>query len=135
MKQTGTRVTRRGQTYEFSELVRTALTPSEQHTPDCLTMLGIIIGITAVILILIISQGATAYVNGQFHHSVLICCFRSSDVIKLTVDDAKAIANPGQISNVAEVGERLPERNPCRQWTNTSVNVIGFLHQFRIYRA
>lgn len=112
----------------FSELVRTALTALRSSIlRTALTMLGIIIGITAVILILIISQGATAYVNGQFSSlGANLLFFASSDVIKLTVDDAKAIANPGQISNVAEVGERFTGNETLvANGQNTSVNVIG----------
>lgn len=75
-----------------------------------LTMLGIIIGITAVILILIISQGATNYINQQFSSlGANLLLFASSDAIKLTVDDAKALADPSQISNVEAVGERFVE--------------------------
>jgi putative ABC transport system permease protein len=69
-------------------------------------MLGIIIGIMAVILILIISQGATSYINGQFSSlGANLLIFASSDIIKLTQADAKVLADPGQISNVSAVGE------------------------------
>jgi putative ABC transport system permease protein len=112
----------------FSELFRTALTALRGSIlRTALTMLGIIIGITAVILILIISQGTTDYVNGQLSSlGANLVFFASSDVIKLTVDDAKALADSGQISNVASVGERfIGNETVVANGQNTSVNVIG----------
>lgn len=112
----------------FSELFKTALTALKSSIlRTSLTMLGIIIGITAVILILIISQGATDYINAQFSSlGADLLFFASSDAIKLTVDDAKALANPGQISNVAMVGERfVGSKTVVANGQNTSVNVFG----------
>jgi putative ABC transport system permease protein len=95
----------------LSELFKTAITSLRGSIMrTLLTMLGIIIGITAVILILIISQGATNYINQQFSSlGANLLLFASSDAIKLTVDDAKALADPSQISNVEAVGERFVE--------------------------
>jgi putative ABC transport system permease protein len=91
----------------YPELFRTAITALRSSLlRTILTMLGIIIGITAVILILIISQGTTDYINQQFSSlGANLLLFASSDVIKLTTNDAKVLASPGQISNVNEVGE------------------------------
>jgi putative ABC transport system permease protein len=91
----------------LTEIFRTAITALRSSLlRTALTMLGIIIGITAVILILIISQGATDYINGQFSSlGANLLIFASSDIIKLTPADAKVLADPGQISNVSAVGE------------------------------
>lgn len=112
----------------FAELIKTSLTALKNSIlRTSLTMLGIIIGITAVILILIISQGATDYINEQFSSlGADLLFFASSDAIKLTVDDAKVLADPGQISNVANVGERFVGfKTVVANGQNTSVNVIG----------
>lgn len=93
----------------LTEIFRTAITALRSSLlRTALTMLGIIIGIMAVILILIISQGATDYINGQFSSlgsNLLI--FASTGIINLTPGDVKALADPGELSNVAEVGERF----------------------------
>src|SRR5690242_11150375 len=96
-------------TMNFYELLRTAIAALRSSLlRTLLTMLGIIIGITAVILILIISQGATAFINAQFSSlGANLLIFVSSDIIKLTNADAKTLADPGQISNVSEVGQRF----------------------------
>lgn len=112
----------------FLELIKTALTALRSSIlRTSLTMLGIIIGITAVILILIISQGATNYINGQFSTlGANLLFFASSDAIKLTIDDAKVLSNPGQISNVAAVGERyIGNETAVANGQNTSANVLG----------
>jgi putative ABC transport system permease protein len=90
-------------------------------------MLGIIIGITAVILILIISQGATDFINGQFSSlGANLLIFASADTLKLTINDAKALGDPGQISNVSEVGEVFSgNKTVVANGQNTSVSVIG----------
>lgn len=112
----------------FFELFRTAITALRSSIlRTALTMLGIIIGITAVILILIISQGATDFINGQFSSlgsDLLI--FVSSDIIKLTHADEKALGDPGQISNVTEVGERFAgNQTVSANGQNKSVFVFG----------
>lgn len=93
----------------LKEIFRTAITALRSSSLRTgLTMLGIIIGIMAVILILIISQGATDYINLQFSslgNNLLI--FASTGIINLTTGDVKALGDPGQISNVAEVGSRF----------------------------
>ncbi|HUD19113.1 MAG TPA: ABC transporter permease [Patescibacteria group bacterium] len=93
----------------LKEIFRTAITALRSSLLRTgLTMLGIIIGIMAVILILIISQGATAYINGQFSSlgsNLLI--FASTGIINITTGDVKALGDPGEISNVAEVGSRF----------------------------
>ena len=112
----------------FPELFKTALTALKSSIlRTALTMLGIIIGITAVILILIISQGATDYINGQFSSlGANLLFFASSNAIKLTVDDAKALADPSQISNVQAVGERsVGSETVVANGQNTFVYVIG----------
>lgn len=112
----------------LSELIKTALTALRSSIlRTSLTMLGIIIGITAVILILIISQGATDYINSQFSTlGANLLFFASSDTIKLTIDDAKVLSNPGQISNVSAVGERfIGFKTVVANGQSTSVNVLG----------
>ena len=112
----------------LSELFKTAITALRGSIMrTLLTMLGIIIGITAVILILIISQGATNYINQQFSSlGANLLLFASSNGIKLTVDDAKALADPSQISNVQEVGERFAESETVvANGQNTFVLVYG----------
>ncbi len=93
----------------LKEIFRTAVTALRSSLlRTALTMLGIIIGIMAVILILIISQGATDYINGQFSSlgsNLLI--FASTGIINLTPGDVKALADPGQLSNVEIVGSRF----------------------------
>ncbi len=111
--------------YELFKTAIAALRSSLLRT--ALTMLGIIIGITAVILILIISQGATAFINAQFSSlGANLLIFVSSDVIKLTNADAKVLADPGQISNVAEVGQRFAgNQTVVANGQNKSVFVLG----------
>ena len=112
----------------LSELFKTAITALRGSIMrTLLTMLGIIIGITAVILILIISQGATNYINQQFASlGANLLLFASSNGIKLTVDDAKALADPSQISNVQEVGERFAQSETVvANGQNTFVLVYG----------
>ena len=91
------------------EIFRTAITALRSSLlRTMLTMLGIIIGIMAVILILIISQGATNYINGQFSSlGANLLIFASTGIINMTPGDVKALADPGQLSNVAEVGQRF----------------------------
>ncbi len=93
----------------LKEIFKTAITALRSSLlRTALTMLGIIIGIMAVILILIISQGATNYINGQFSSlgsNLLI--FASTGIVNITTGDVKALADPGQLSNVAEVGSRF----------------------------
>lgn len=93
----------------LKEIFRTAITALRSSLLRTgLTMLGIIIGIMAVILILIISQGATDYINNQFSSlGANLLIFASSNTIKLTVNDMKALGDPGEISNVEEVGARF----------------------------
>ena len=112
----------------LSELFKTAITALRGSIMrTLLTMLGIIIGITAVILILIISQGATNYINQQFASlGANLLLFASSNGIKLTIDDAKALADPSQISNVQEVGERFTQSETVvANGQNTFVLVYG----------
>jgi len=112
----------------LAELFKTAITALRGSIMrTLLTMLGIIIGITAVILILIISQGATNYINEQFSSlGANLLLFASSDAIKLTADDAKALADPSQISNVQEVGERFVENETVvANGQNTFVFIYG----------
>ena len=94
---------------KLTEIFKTAITALRSSLLRTgLTMLGIIIGIMAVILILIISQGATDYINAQFSSlgsNLLI--FASTGIINITPGDVKALADPGQLSNVAEVGSRF----------------------------
>jgi putative ABC transport system permease protein len=112
----------------FPELVRTALTALRSSIlRTALTMLGIIIGITAVILILIISQGATDYINSQFSSlGADLLIFASSNTLKLTINDMKALGDPGQISNVAEVGARFAgSKTVTANGQNKSVLILG----------
>jgi ABC-type antimicrobial peptide transport system permease subunit len=110
----------------FTELLRTAITALKSSLlRTILTTLGIIIGITAVILILIISQGATDFINTQFESlGANLLIFASSDIIKLTVDDAKALGS--QISNVSDFGERFAgNQTVSANGQNKSVLVLG----------
>ncbi len=113
---------------QLTEIFRTAITALRSSLlRTALTMLGIIIGITAVILILIISQGATDYINGQFSSlgsNLLI--FASTGIINLTTGDVKALGDPGEISNVAEVGARFAgSETVSANGQNKSVYVLG----------
>ena len=112
----------------FTELFRTAITALRSSLlRTSLTMLGIVIGITAVILILIISQGATNYINSQFSSlGADVLFFASNDIIKLTLGDAKAISDSNQVTNIDTVGERfISNQTLVANGQNTSVNVIG----------
>ena len=112
----------------FTELFRTAVTALRSSLLRTgLTMLGIIIGIMAVILILIISQGTKDFVNGQFSSlGANLLIFASSDIIKLTTADAKSLGDPGQISNISEVGERFAgNETVSANGQNKSVFVLG----------
>ena len=112
----------------IKEILRTAITALRGSIlRTALTMLGIIIGITAVILILIISQGTTAYVNNQFSSlGANLLLFGSSDIIRLTTGDAKVLADPGQISNIAQIGESFSgAETVVANGQNTSVTVTG----------
>lgn len=112
----------------FAELLHTAINALRSSLlRTALTMLGIIIGITAVILILIISQGATDFINGQFSSlGANLLIFASSDIIKLTSADAKALGDPGQISNISEVGQRFAgNETVTANGQNKSVLVLG----------
>jgi putative ABC transport system permease protein len=112
----------------YTELFKSAITALKSNIlRTALTMLGIVIGITAVILILIISQGTTAFVNGRFSSlgpNLLI--LNSSDSIKLTLDDAKALKDPNQIQNVSEVSTSYSgSKTVIANGENTSVAVMG----------
>jgi len=112
----------------FAELFKTAITALRSSLlRTALTMLGIIIGIMAVILILIISQGATDYINGQF--SMLgsdLLIFASTGVINLTMSDVKALGDPGELSNISEVGARFAgSETVSANGQNKSVFVLG----------
>lgn len=112
----------------FLEILRTAIGALRSSLlRTALTMLGIIIGIMAVILILIISQGATDYINGQFSSlGADLLIFASSDAVKLTTADEKALGDPGQISNVAQVGARYAgAETVSANGQNKSVFVLG----------
>src|SRR6185437_13544659 len=71
-----------------------------------LTMLGIIIGIFAVTLVLIISQGATSAITSKISSlGTNLLYIISTPAIPLTLDDAKAIAQ--QIPEVDAVAEEV----------------------------
>ncbi len=112
----------------ITEIFRTAITSLRSSLlRTALTMLGIIIGIMAVILILIISQGATDFINGQFSSlGANLLIFASTGVINLTTGDVKALGDPGQISNVSEVGARFAgNETVSANGQNKSVFVLG----------
>src|SRR3972149_11995637 len=98
---------------EYKELIKSAITALKSNIlRTSLTMLGIIIGITSVILIVSIGQGAVAFVTNElasFGTNVFsinpgtsgFSSFAGADT--LTLDDAAAIKEDESLTNVKSV--------------------------------
>jgi putative ABC transport system permease protein len=98
---------------EYLEIVKSAITALKRNLlRTSLTMLGIIIGITSVILIYSIGQGAVNFVTNELSSfgtdyfqinpgTSQLSTFAGSDA--LTFDDLEAIKNDTSITNIKEV--------------------------------
>ena len=81
-----------------------------------LTMLGIVIGVAAVISMLAIGKGAQASINNQINSigSNLIYVIAGADGVKnirpLTLADATAIGDPSQAPSVREAAAAIQDR-------------------------
>src|SRR3972149_4425917 len=99
---------------EYKELIKSAITALKSNIlRTALTMLGIIIGISSVILIVSIGQGAVAFITNElssfgtnfFSINPGTSQFRAfaGGTKNLTIEDADAIRNDQSLSNVEVV--------------------------------
>ncbi len=127
----------------YKELVYSALTALRGNIlRTLLTMLGIIIGITSVILIISLGEGATESISSQISSFGTNTIFvgpgsreqrqqqgpQAAGIRSLTLEDAEAIANPELIQNVNYVSASVTKSTQATangQSINVSVNGVG----------
>ena len=129
-------MTFKGRLKLMSQLARIALRSlAQRKTRTALTMLGVIIGVGAVIVMISIGEGAKASVSASIKGlgtNLLVVRpgmarrgpVRSSNVITLTADDAQAIAK--QVAGVVAVAPEIGQSVQVKQMSNnTSTSVLG----------
>jgi len=99
-----------------------------------LTMLGVIIGVGAVIALMSIGEGAQASITGQISDigSNLIFVFSNGSVSSLTQSDAEAIADPDNVPDAAAVAPVFSQNSQVIFGNeNVSVSVSGVTPEYQ----
>jgi putative ABC transport system permease protein len=115
---------------------------------SALTMLGIIIGVGAVIALLSIGEGAQAAITEQIQgigsNLILVipgslnqggASFGTGSLASLTLDDAEAIGDPRNCPDVADVAPQITQSaQVIYRNRNTSTSVVGTTPEFVFVR-
>jgi putative ABC transport system permease protein len=99
-----------------------------------LTMLGVIIGVGAVIALMSIGEGAQASITGQISDigSNLIFVFSNESVSSLTQSDAEAIADPDNVPDAVAVAPVFSQNSQVIFGDeNVSVSVSGVTSEYQ----
>src|SRR4030042_5028901 len=130
----------------MNELILSALESLRNNKlRTLLTMLGVVIGISSVILIVSIGQGAVKYINNELNQfgtdyfsinpgKDLISTFANPKT--LTIEDADAIENDTSLTNIKQVGTAvIANEKVTANGEEKTVVIEGMSHElFEIFR-